>query len=76
MSSHMTENEREEWVYDLAVDWVNSISKAGQYHLAVDRAISLLENQTDEQLKLLEKRPKKKQKLHGFKKKEKPFGFS
>ena len=72
----MTENEREEWVYDLAVDWVNSISKAGQYHLAVDRAVSLLENQTDEQLKALEK-PKKKQKLHGFKKKkEKPFGFN
>ena len=67
MSSHMTENERQEWIYDLAVEWVNSISKAGQYNLAVDRAISLLENQTDEQLKLLEKRPKKKQKLHGFK---------
>lgn len=71
----MTENEREEWVYDLAVDWVNSISKAGVWSLAVDRAISLLENQTDEQLKALEK-PKKKKKLHGFKKKEKPFGFT
>ena len=72
----MTEDERQEWIYDLAVEWVNSISKAGQYHLAVDRAISLLENQSDDQLKLLEKKPMKKQKLHGFKKKTKPSGFS
>ena len=71
----MTENEREEWVYNLAVHWVNRISDAGVWGMAVDRAVSILEKQTDEQLKAMDERPKNK-KMHGFKKKEKPFGFS
>lgn len=71
----MTENEREEWVYDLALHWINRISPAGVKAMAIDRAVSILENQTDEQLKAMEEKPKKK-KMHGFKKKEKPFGFN
>ena len=70
----MTEQEREEWVYDLATQWVNRLSDAGVWALAVDQAISLLEPQTDEQLKAMEK--PNKTKMHGFRKKEKPFGFS
>lgn len=70
----MTEQEREEWVYDLAVAWVNRLSKTGVWALAVDQAITLLEPQSDEALKKLEKKPKK-ERMHGFKKKEGGFGF-
>ena len=71
----MNKNEREEWVYDLAVRMVNRLSDAGVWAFAVDHAISMLEPQTDEQLKKYETETPVKQ-MHGFKKKEKPFGFS
>ena len=71
----MTDNEREEWVYDLATQWVNRLSDAGVWALAVDQAFTQLWPQTDEELKKRET-PPKKERMHGFKKKEKPFGFS
>ena len=74
----MTDNEREEWVHDLAVRMVNRLSDAGVWAFAVDRAVSILETQSDEQLKKYETEAPVKQ-MHGFKKKktkEKPFGFS
>ena len=70
----MTDNEREEWVYDLAVAWVNRLSDAGIWAMAVDRAISVLEPQTDEQLKKFESEQPVKQ-MHGFKKKKEKGGF-
>ena len=70
----MTDNEREEWVYDLAVAWVNRLSDAGIWAMAVDRAISILEPQTNAQLEAFEKEQPIKQ-MHGFKKKDGGFGF-
>ena len=70
----MTDKEREEWIYNLAVQWVNRTSDAGIWAMAVDRAVSILEPQSDEQLKSMEQPTK--QKMHGYKKKKKPFGFS
>ena len=70
----MNKNEREEWVYDLAVRMVNRLSDAGAWAFAVNHAISLLETQTDEQLKKYEEETPIKQ-MHGFKKKDGGFGF-
>ena len=46
----MTENEREEFIYDLAVHHLNKTSKAGIFAHAVDRMCDLLAKNSDEQL--------------------------
>ena len=46
----MTQNEREELIFDLAQIQVGKLSHAGVFAMAVDQMISLLKNETDEQL--------------------------
>ena len=46
----MTPNEREEFIFDLAVHKVDKLSHAGVYAMAVDQMCSLLSNETEEQL--------------------------
>ena len=46
----MTQNEREELIFDLAQYRVSKLSEAGVFAMAVDQMSSLLANETDEQL--------------------------
>jgi hypothetical protein len=46
----MTQNEREELIFDLAQYRVSKLSKAGLVAMAVDQMCLLLSNETDEQL--------------------------
>ena len=46
----MTPNEREEFIFDLAVHRVKQLSQAGVFAMAVDQMCSLLANETEEQL--------------------------
>ena len=46
----MTQNEREELIFDLAQAKVKRLSDAGIFAMAVDQMCSLLSNETDEQL--------------------------
>ena len=46
----MTQNEREELIFDLAQHKVSKLSEAGVYAMAVDQMCMLLANETDEQL--------------------------
>lgn len=67
----MTETERDEFIYDLALHMLDKTSKAGIYAHAVDRICYLLDRNTDEQLiKMapdnLRTRKKKKTEPKGF----------
>jgi copper oxidase (laccase) domain-containing protein len=46
----MTQNEREELIFDLAQARVKRLSDAGIFAMAVDQMCSLLSSETDEQL--------------------------
>ena len=46
----MTQNEREEFIFDLAVHKVKQLSQAGVFAMAVDQMCSLLANESEEQL--------------------------
>jgi hypothetical protein len=46
----MTPNEREEFIFDLAVHKVKQLSQAGVFAMAVDQMCSLLANESEEQL--------------------------
>ena len=46
----MTENEREEFVYDVASHLLSNISKAGLMAMAIDRVSDILLTKTDEEL--------------------------
>ena len=59
----MDKNEREEWIHDLATDYVKRTSKAGQFAFAVCHVSSWFENLSDEELK--EKFSSKKKKKSG-----------
>jgi hypothetical protein len=66
----MTQKEREELIFDLAQQRVSKLSHAGIFAMAVDQMVSLLHNETDEQLLKvsLGYAPKKdkKKKVKGF----------
>ena len=46
----MTQDEREEFIFDLAHHRVKKLSHAGIFAMAVDQMCQLLSNETDEQL--------------------------
>ena len=46
----MTQNEREELIFDLAHKRVKQLSQAGVFAMAIDQMCSLLSRETDEQL--------------------------
>ena len=46
----MTQNEREELIFDLAQHRVKQLSDAGIFAMAVDQMCTLLSRETDEQL--------------------------
>ena len=46
----MTQDEREEFIFDLAVHRVKQLSQAGVFAMAVDQMCSLLSHETEEQL--------------------------
>lgn len=46
----MTDNEREEFVYDVASHLLSNISKAGLMAMAIDRVSDILLTKTDEEL--------------------------
>ena len=46
----MTQNEREEFIFDLAQHKVSKLSEAGVFAMAVDQMCMLLANETEEQL--------------------------
>ena len=46
----MTQNEREEFIFDLAVHKVKKLSQAGIFAMAVDQMCALLANESEEQL--------------------------
>ena len=46
----MTQNEREEFIFDLAVHRVKKLSHAGVFAMAVDQMCSLLANESEERL--------------------------
>ena len=46
----MTQNEREEFIFDLAVHKVKKLSQAGVFAMAVDQMCSLLANESEERL--------------------------
>tara|TARA_R110002020_G_scaffold274675_5_gene489868 strand:- start:2261 stop:2470 length:210 start_codon:yes stop_codon:yes gene_type:complete len=69
----MTEHEREEFIFDLALHMLNKTSKAGIFAHAVDRICDLLDKNTDEQLihmapdnLIIRKKKRKKGKAKGF----------
>ncbi len=70
----MNQNEREEFIFDLANHQIKTMSKAGVHALAVDRISSMLESKTDKEL--IEMAPAnlvvKDKKRHN---KNKPKGF-
>lgn len=73
----MTDNEREEFVYDLANHFLSNTSKSGIFAMAIDRMCDILLRKSDEELEaiapscLITVPQKKKDK----RKKEKPIGF-
>jgi hypothetical protein len=46
----MTQNEREEFIFDLAVHKVKKLSQAGVFAMAVDQMCSLLANESEDRL--------------------------
>tara|TARA_R110002020_G_scaffold181094_1_gene375872 strand:+ start:1729 stop:1935 length:207 start_codon:yes stop_codon:yes gene_type:complete len=46
----MTQNEREEFIFDLAVHRVKKLSQAGVFAMAVDQMCSILSRESDEHL--------------------------
>ena len=46
----MTQNEREELIFDLAQHKVSKLSEAGVYAMAVDQMCMLLANESEERL--------------------------
>ena len=46
----MTQNEREEFIFDLAHHKVKQLSDAGVFAMAVDQMCMLLDNESEEQL--------------------------
>lgn len=73
----MTDDEREEFVYDLANHYISNTTKAGLWALAIDRVSEMLLKKTDEELldmapDNLIKVPKKKKDKRT---KDKPEGF-
>ena len=46
----MTQDEREEFIFDLAVHRVKQLSQAGVFAMAVDQMCSLLANESEERL--------------------------
>ena len=46
----MTQNEREEFIFDLAQHKVSKLSEAGVYAMAVDQMCMLLANESEERL--------------------------
>jgi hypothetical protein len=46
----MQQNEREEFIFDLAVHKVKQLSHAGVFAMAVDQMCSLLANESEERL--------------------------
>jgi glutamyl-tRNA reductase len=46
----MTQNEREEFIFDLAVHRVKKLSQAGIFAMAVDQMCALLANESEERL--------------------------
>jgi hypothetical protein len=46
----MTQNEREEFIFDLAQHKVSKLSKAGVFAMAVDQMCMLLANESEERL--------------------------
>jgi len=46
----MQQNEREEFIFDLAVHKVKKLSDAGVFAMAVDQMCSLLANESEERL--------------------------
>ena len=70
----MTENEREEFIYDLAHHHLSKTSKAGIFAHAIDRMCDLLAKNSDEQL--IAMAPDNLIVVKKKKNKEKPFGFN
>tara|TARA_R110002049_G_scaffold255000_1_gene430490 strand:- start:326 stop:520 length:195 start_codon:yes stop_codon:yes gene_type:complete len=64
----MTQNEREELIFDLAQFKVSKLSEAGVFAMAVDQMCALLANESDEQL--IKVTP-----AHLYKAKKYPEGF-
>ena len=65
----MTQNEREELIFDIAQHRVSKLSHAGIFAMAVDQMVGLLKKETDEELLKvsLGYAPKKdKKKVKGF----------
>ena len=68
----MTQKEREEFIFDLAVYRVKKLSQAGVFAMAVDQMCSLLSHETEEQLlkvappNLYKQDKKKHTKAEGF----------
>ena len=69
----MTEHEREEFIFDLALHKLSKTSKAGIFAHAVDRICDLLDKNTDEQLiemapdnLIIRKKKRRKGKAKGF----------
>ncbi len=46
----MTQNEREEFIFDLAQHKVSQLSQAGVFAMAVDQMCALLANESEERL--------------------------
>lgn len=73
----MTDDEREEFVYDLADHYISNTTKAGLWALAIDRVSEMLLKKSDEELlnmapdNLIKVPEKKKNKRT----KDKPEGF-
>ena len=68
----MTQDEREEFIFDLAVHKVKKLSQAGVFAMAVDQMCSLLSRETEEHL--IEIAPSNLYKVDK-KKHNKPTGF-
>lgn len=66
----MTENEREEFIFDLSNHMVGKLSHAGIFAMAVDQMCSLLKREPEEELVKLSTRfvktKNKKKKVTGF----------
>ena len=64
----MDKNQREEWIHDLATEYVRNTSKAGQFAFAVCHVESWFEGLSDDELKkrYSPKGKKKRQRGAGF----------
>ena len=67
----MTQNEREELIFDIAQQRVGQLSHAGIFAMAVDQMCALLKNEPDEQLtklstRFIKTKHKKNNKATGF----------